>query len=85
MPFHFLNKSSEPSSSFDLPKHLQHKPVFAMPYEWLEGPGQSDTEFISVGFAQWDNETSDLSVKLMRHTGKRWSRQAEELPLSSSW
>jgi hypothetical protein len=82
MPYRFLNERHDLDSSFELPKHLQHKPIYAMPYESLESSRKSDVEFISVGFAQWENNTSDLSLKLLRRTESRWSRQAEELPLN---
>lgn len=64
-----------------LPDHLAHKPVFAMPYEAFDGPyaGQTDARYLSVGLAQWDHD--EISVKAMRYTGTKWTRQAEELPL----
>jgi hypothetical protein len=64
-----------------LPLHLEHQPIFALPYFALDGNSakRTDTHYISVGFAQWDN--SDVSIKTMRHTGSKWSRQSEELPL----
>jgi hypothetical protein len=41
--------------------------------------GDTDARYLSVGISQWDQE--DISLKIMRHTGERWTRQAEELPL----
>jgi len=66
----------------DLPQHLGHKPVYAMPYQFFEGspPGNTDSRYLSVGLAQWN--PNDVSIKIMRHTGNRWTRQAEEVPLS---
>jgi hypothetical protein len=64
-----------------LPQHLEHKPVYAMPYQFFDGlsKGNTDGRYLSVGLAQWNQ--NDVSIKVMRHTGERWTRQAEELPL----
>lgn len=64
-----------------LPQHLAHKPVYAMPYQFFDGnsKGTSDPRYLSVGLAQYDD--NQVSIKIMRHTGGRWTRQAEELPL----
>lgn len=66
----------------ELPQHLGHKPVYAMPYQFFDGlsNGRSDGRYLSVGLAQWNQD--DVSIKIMRHTGNRWTRQAEELPLN---
>ena len=43
---------------------------------------QSDAQGLSVGLAQWnDRGRVDISAKVWRHTGEKWSRQSEELPL----
>lgn len=82
MPLH----TTPPTNTFNqvpqLPDHLEHKPVFALPYEGMDGrsAGQTDTKYISLGLAQWDRK--EVSIKTMRHTGDRWSRQSEELPLN---
>ena len=64
-----------------LPQHLDHKPVFALPYSAFDGRcvGRTDVQFVTVGIAQYDPDS--VSIKTMRHTGKKWTRQAEELPL----
>ena len=64
-----------------LPQHLDHKPVYALPYEHFDGmyAGNTDMRYISVGIAQYDQD--HVSIKTMRHTGNKWTRQAEELPL----
>ena len=64
-----------------LPQHLDHKPVYALPYEHFDGmyAGNTDMRYISVGIAQYDSD--HVSIKTMRHSGNRWTRQAEELPL----
>ena len=38
-----------------------------------------DAKFISVGRAQYDS--GDLTVKMLRWSGSRWSRQSEEVPI----
>jgi|SRR5690625_470087 len=67
----------------ELPHSLQHRPVYALPYEHFDGPlkGDSDVQYISVGLAQWN--PGEVSLKVFRHTGEggKWTRQSEELPL----
>lgn len=65
----------------NFPDHIQHKPVYAVPYFDLDPwyAGDTDAQFISLGWSQWDHH--QLSAKVIRHSGKRWSRQSEELPL----
>jgi len=55
--------------------------VFALPYQAFDGPyvPNTDVQFVTVGIAQYDPD--EISVKTMRHTGTKWTRQAEELPL----
>ncbi|MCA9380913.1 hypothetical protein KC678_01475 [Candidatus Dojkabacteria bacterium] len=65
-----------------IPKHLKHKPILGVEnYEIIDGKyaGNSDAKAISIGKAQWDN--NEISAKVFRHTGTKWSRQSEELPL----
>lgn len=68
-----------------IPTTLQHKPVIvAEDYGNVDGrmAYQSDTQGLSLGLAQWnDRGKVDISAKVWRHTGERWSRQSEELPL----
>lgn len=43
---------------------------------------RADAKGISLGLAQWnDRGKVDISAKVWRHTGEKWSRQSEELPL----
>lgn len=43
---------------------------------------QTDTKGLSLGLAQWnDRGKVDISAKVWRYTGEKWSRQSEELPL----
>jgi hypothetical protein len=64
-----------------LPHHLTHKPLVAIPYSNFDGPyaGNTDAFYLSIGKAQWDHD--DVSAKVWRHSEARWSRQSEELPL----
>lgn len=65
----------------NLPLDLEHKPLYAMPYQRFDGiyKTKTDARYLSVGLAQWGHD--DISLKIMRFTGDKWSRQAEELPL----
>lgn len=43
---------------------------------------ENETVGLSLGLAQWnDRGKVDISAKVWRHTGEKWSRQSEELPL----
>jgi hypothetical protein len=81
MPIKEFGDRKEYVTAPELPHHLEHKPLFAMPYEKFDGiyKGHTDARYLSVGISQWDS--SDVSLKIMRHTGDKWTRQAEELPL----
>lgn len=63
-----------------LPKHLDHQPVYAMPYKKFDGwrEGETDTRYLSIGISQWSAD--EVSLKIMRYK-EQWSRQSEELPL----
>lgn len=63
------------------PHSLSHQPAFLLAYEGLDGPYADDTDckYLSVGLAQYDARS--VSVKILRHTGKKWSRQSEEMPV----
>lgn len=68
----------------NIPTTLKHKPVIvADDYENIDGRGNSsDAKGLSVGLAQWnDRGNVDISAKVWRYTGEKWSRQSEELPL----
>ena len=68
-----------------IPTMLKHKPVIVVEnYENVDGrmSGNSDTKGLSLGLAQWNERGKvDISAKAWRHTGEKWSRQSEELPL----
>ena len=68
-----------------IPTNLKHKPVIVSEnYENVDGRKayQSDAKGLSLGLAQWnDRGKVDISAKVWRHTGEKWSRQSEELPM----
>lgn len=68
-----------------IPTTLKHKPVIVSEnYENVDGRNayNSDAKGLSLGLAQWnDRGKVDISAKVWRHTGEKWSRQSEELPI----
>ena len=69
----------------DIPTGLKHKPVIVGEgYEKIDGRNayDSDAKGLSLGLAQWnDRGRVDISAKIWRYSGERWSRQSEEMPL----
>ncbi len=68
-----------------IPTTLKHKPVIVCEnYANVDGryAYNTDAKGLSLGLAQWnDRGKVDISAKVWRHTGEKWSRQSEELPL----
>ncbi|MEA4816880.1 hypothetical protein SDC9_169561 [bioreactor metagenome] len=68
-----------------IPTSLRHKPVIVSEnYEEIDGrmAGNTDAKGLSLGLAQWnDRGKVEISAKIWRHTGEKWSRQSEEMPL----
>lgn len=68
-----------------IPCTLKHKPVIvAEDYENIDGRDMhnSNAKGLSLGLAQWnDRGRVDISAKVWRYTGEKWSRQSEELPI----
>lgn len=68
-----------------IPVNLKHKPVVcAEGYENIDGRdfGRSEVKGLSLGLAQWNERGKvDISAKIWRYSGKKWSRQSEEMPL----
>ncbi len=68
-----------------IPTTLKHKPVIVSEnYDEVDGryAYHSDAKGLSLGLAQWnDRGKVEISAKIWRHTGEKWSRQSEELPL----
>ena len=69
----------------DIPIGLKHKPVIVSKnYDHIDGrlAPNTDAKGLSLGLAQWnDRGKVDISAKIWRHTGEKWSRQSEEMPL----
>jgi hypothetical protein len=66
-----------------VPLHLSHQPIFVIDdYEEKDGryTGNTDAKGLSLGLPQWD-ESDGISLKIWRHTGVKWSRQSEEIPV----
>lgn len=64
------------------PKHLAHKPIISVnDYDKIDGKykNKTDVKALSIGNAQYDG--NEISLKVWRHSGKKWSRQSEELPI----
>lgn len=64
------------------PKYLNHKPLVSVnDYDQIDGQYRlyTDAKALSIGIAQYDE--NEIAMKIWRHTGRRWSRQSEELPL----
>lgn len=70
----------------NIPTNLKHKPVFLVEdYDKIDGHFalNSDAKGLTLGLAQWnDRGNVDISGKVWRHTGEKWSRQSEELPIT---
>ena len=68
-----------------IPTDLKHKPVIiSEEYDRIDGrsANQSEAKGLSLGLAQWNERGNvDISAKVWRHTGEKWSRQSEEMPL----
>jgi len=68
-----------------IPTTLKHKPVIVSEnYENIDGRTayNTDAKGLSLGLAQWnDRGKVEISAKVWRYTGEKWSRQSEELPL----
>ncbi len=67
-----------------IPAELKHKPVIVSEdYDKIDGrkANMTDAKGLSLGLAQWnDRGNVDISAKIWRHTGDKWSRQSEEVP-----
>jgi len=68
-----------------IPTELKHKPVIiSEDYDLIDGRNadKSDAKGLSLGLAQWNERGNlEISAKIWRHTGEKWSRQSEEMPL----
>ncbi|PID95236.1 MAG: hypothetical protein CSA95_00680 [Bacteroidetes bacterium] len=69
----------------DSPKNLRHKPIISVnDYDKIDAQYRKNTDVraLSIGNAQYDID--EISLKVWRHTGEKWTRQSEELPLHRS-
>ena len=70
----------------EITTNLKHKPVIVVEdYDQVDGRNalHTDAKGLSLGLAQWnDRGKVDISGKVWRHTGEKWSRQSEELPIT---
>ena len=67
-----------------IPTTLKHKPIIVSEeYDKIDGRTiNSEAKGLSIGLAQWnDRGKVDVSAKIWRYTGEKWSRQSEEMPL----
>ncbi|PRA53183.1 MULTISPECIES: DUF6530 family protein [Pseudomonas] len=80
MPIEEFASKDNYAVSPPLPKHLDHQPVYAMPYKQFDGwrRDKTDARYLSIGISQWS--ANEVSLKIMRYK-EQWSRQSEELPL----
>jgi hypothetical protein len=64
------------------PTNLKHKPIISVnDYDKIDAlyANDSDVKALSIGEAQYS--TNEISLKVWRHTGNKWSRQSEEIPI----
>lgn len=64
------------------PKHLSHRPIVSVnDYDKIDAQyrKQTDVRALSIGTAQYDED--EISLKVWRSVGGKWSRQSEELPI----
>ncbi|MHB9131152.1 MAG: DUF6530 family protein [Armatimonadota bacterium] len=71
--------------SREIPKQLKHKPILVLEnYDAIDGlraGKETDAKGLSIGWAQWNGPgDNEMSAKVWRHSGEKWSRQSEELP-----
>lgn len=67
------------------PKDLSHKPIMSVnDYDKIDAQYRKDSDVraLSIGNAQYDK--NEISLKVWRHSGGKWSRQSEELPIHRS-
>lgn len=66
----------------NVPNHLNHKPIIAVnDYDKIDAlyANKTDAKALSIGQAQYDDD--EISLKVFRIVGGKWSRQSEELPI----
>ncbi len=71
------------------PQHCSHKPIISVnDYDQIDAMYVSDgtdARALSIGKATWNKDLAwnkaQISLKIWRHTGERWSPQSEEMPI----
>lgn len=74
-----LEPTQQTVSTVNVPMYLSHKPIIACDYLAFTN-ADDDAKYLSIGHAQYDYDAA--SIKIFRHTGEKWSRQSEELPIN---
>jgi len=74
-----LEPTQRTVSTVNVPMYLSHKPIIACDYLAFTN-ADDDAKYLSIGHAQYDYDAA--SIKIFRHTGEKWSRQSEELPIN---
>lgn len=71
-----------PTTQMPFPHQIAHSPVYGLKYNAHDPDreGDSDVHWLTIGWSQWDED--EPSAKVVRHSGQRWSRQSEEIPVS---
>lgn len=70
------------STQMPFPHQISHSPVYGLPYNGHDPDRENDSDvhWLTIGWSQWDSDIP--AAKVVRHSGQRWSRQSEELPLA---
>jgi hypothetical protein len=79
IPEEILEPTPNTNSTLNIPMYLSHKPIIACDYLAYTN-ANDDAKYLSIGHAQYDYDAA--SIKIFRHTGEKWSRQSEELPIN---
>lgn len=79
VPEEVIEQVEQVYKTIDVPLYLTHKPIIACNYSEYTN-ADDDAKFLSIGHAQYDYDSA--SIKIFRHTGEKWSRQSEELPIN---
>lgn len=68
----------------DAPTWLNHKPIVSISdydsHDGINKKNATDAKALSIGYAQYE-DNKDISLKVWRHSVKKWSPQSEELPI----
>lgn len=73
MPFVTDPVSANYISLQPLPQHLDHKPVYAMPYQHFDGisPPGTDARYISIGNAQYNQNDVKVDIPAGTFTNQK--------------